>query len=283
MLWRFVLSLTLASPALSAEEPIRVVVSVPPLEYLVERVGGPRVQVQSMVQPGFSPATYEPTPKQVTNLAGADLYVRTGVPFENAWLTRFRSANPDMEILDAREGLEVQLSDRHREHAGHDPHVWTSPRLAGHMARNIRDALISLAPDDATAFEAGFAALNAELGALDAELRKTLSNLPSSRFIVYHPAWGYFAERYGLTQIAIEKDGKEPSARALIALIDEAKRDGIVVVFVQPQFDRRLAEQVARAIGGHVEILDPLSPDYSENLREVARRIAAAGTAPPQR
>ncbi|MCG6869806.1 MAG: zinc ABC transporter substrate-binding protein [Gammaproteobacteria bacterium] len=283
MLWRFVLSLALATPALSAAEPIRVVVSVPPLEYLVERVGGPRVQVQSMVQPGFSPATYEPTPKQVKNLAGADLYVRTGVPFENAWLTRFRSANPDMEVLDAREGLEVQISDRHGKHDGHDPHVWTSPPLAGHMARNIRDTLISLAPGNATAFEAGYAALNAELGALDVELRKTLSDLPTSRFMVYHPAWGHFAERYGLTQIAIEKDAKEPSARALIALIDEAKRDGITVVFIQPQFDRRLAEQVARAIGGHVEVLDPLSPDYMENLREVARRIAAAGIAPPQR
>ncbi|MEA3410938.1 MAG: zinc ABC transporter substrate-binding protein [Pseudomonadota bacterium] len=275
-MWRFVLLLTLVAPANGAAEPLRVMVSVPPLKYLVERVGGPRVQVRSMVQPGFSPATYEPMPRQVKDLARADLYVRSGVPFENAWMTRIRSTNPTMLVLDAREGIPAPATEGHATHDGHDPHAWTSPLLAKQMAFNVRDALIALAPEDRATFESGYQTLAGELDALDEEIREILSDLTTPRFMVYHPAWGHFADRYGLVQIAIESDGKEPGARALANLIEQARQDGITVVFIQPQFDRRMANQVAKAIGGKVEVLDPLSADYTKNLRQVARRLAEA-------
>jgi len=278
-MWRFVLLLALAVPANSGAEPLHVMVSVPPLEYLVERIGGPRVQVRSMVQPGFSPATYEPTPRQVKDLAMADLYVRTGVPFENAWMTRIRSANPTMLVLDAREAIPAHTTEGDTTHDGHDPHAWTSPLLAKRMGQNIRDALVALSPGDQEAFESGFRELAAELDALDNDVRETLSGLSNRHFMVYHPAWAHFAATYGLTQVPIEKDGKEPGARALVNLIEQARQDGITVVFIQPQFDRRLASQVARAIGGRVEVLDPLSADYSENLRQIARRITEADSA----
>ena len=120
--------------------------------------------------------------------------------------------------------------------------------------------------------------LNTELAALDAELSAALSGLDSRNFLVYHPAWGYFADRYGLTQVAIEREGKEPGARALTALIEQARREGVRLILVQPQMNPKAAEQVARAIGGRVAVADPLAADYVEGLRQLARLLAGTGT-----
>lgn len=259
-------------PASGGAEPLRVFVSVLPQKTFVERVGGSHVQVQAMVQPGHSPATYAPTPRQVTALAYADLYVRTGVPFENAWMTRIHSANPAMRVLDARAGPDLRILERHDD----DPHIWTNPLIAKRMVRNIRDSLSELAPAHRDIFDVNYRAFAAELDAVDQEIRALLSDLSHRRFMVFHPAWGYFADTYDLIQIPIEKEGKEPGARTLTALIKQAHRDNVKIIFIQPQFDKKLANQVARAIGGRVETLDPLSPNYIENLRRVARLIADA-------
>jgi zinc transport system substrate-binding protein len=144
------------------------------------------------------------------------------------------------------------------------------------MVGSIRDELTKLAPAHAEAFARNHDAFVAELQALDRELHVLLDPLPNRRFLVFHPAWGYFADAYGLTQVPIEREGKEPGARALVALIDQAKREHINVVFVQPQFNRRSAAQVARAIGGVVVAVDPLAADYVDNLRRVGREIAQA-------
>ncbi|MGB5733205.1 MAG: zinc ABC transporter substrate-binding protein, partial [Thiohalocapsa sp.] len=239
-----------------------------------------------MVLPGQSPATYDPSPKQIAALADADLYVRVGVPFEDAWMPRIRAANPGMPVLDLRDGLPLRpqaqhdhVADGHAMHdeaEGMDPHVWTSPRLAQRMAVAIRDALTALDPDGAAGYAANQAAFDARLAGLDAELSATLDQLESRNFLVYHPAWGYFADAYGLTQIPIEREGKQPSARRLTALIEQARAADTRVIFVQPQFDRRAAARVAQEIGGRVEAVDPLAADYFDNLRQIAELIAAA-------
>lgn len=278
-----------------AAEPLSVFVSVAPLKTFVERVGGERVRVQVMVRPGHSPATYDATPRQVAELAGASLYVRVGVPFETAWMPRIRSANPDMQVLDLRDGMDLRRTDGHHHQGpgGHekqdggetmDAHVWTSPLLVKRMAGSIRDALTGLDPDGARIYSANHDAFAAETDALDGELRSRLAGLSNRRFMVFHPAWGYFADTYGLTQISIEREGKEPGARALAALVDQARREGVRVIFIQPQFNRKAAEQVARAVGGRVHAIDPLAEDYAENLRRVARFIAEAdaGTDGPE-
>jgi zinc transport system substrate-binding protein len=237
-----------------------------------------------MVRPGFNPHTYDPTPQQISALAAAVLYVRTGVPFENAWMERIRSANPGMEVLDAREGISLRALDAHSDNAHgrgaahnddeQDPHVWTSPPLVRHMVGVIRDKLSALDPAHAAEFARNHDAFVAELDALDRDLHELLDPLPSRRFMVFHPAWGYFADTYGLTQVSIEREGKEPGARSLATLIDQAKRERIKVVFVQPQFDKRSATQVAQAIGGVVVAVDPLASDYIDNLRRVGREFA---------
>ena len=278
-----------------------VFVSVLPLATFVERVGGERVNVQAMVQPGHSPHTYEPTPRQITALADADLYFRVGMPFEDAWLQRIAAANPDMPIVDLREGLALRPLAAHdhapdEAHAAHahphehsddpheaahaadtmDAHVWTSPRLVRQMLVTIRDRLSALDPAGADAYAANQAAYDAELAALDAQLTARLAGLDQRGFLVYHPAWGYFADAYGLVQIPIEYQGKEPGARRLTALIEQARANGARVILVQPQFDQRAAKEVARAIDGRVEAVDPLGTDYAATLLGLADILADA-------
>jgi zinc transport system substrate-binding protein len=242
-----------------------------------------------MVQPDQSPHTYEPTPRQVAELAQADLYLSVGVSFEDVWMPRIRAANPRLRVLDLREGLPLlALADHHHDERDHghdhghhgdapDPHVWTSPPIVKAMSVRIRDALTELDPDGRETYTANQAALAADLDALDAELQALLKDLTSRRFMVHHPAWGYFAHTYDLTQVAIEREGKEPGARALTALIEQAKREGVRLILVQPQMNPKSAEQVARAIGGEVAVVDPLAPDYAETLRRLARLISGTG------
>lgn len=274
-------------PGVGFTEPLRVFASVVPIQTFVEKIGGEHVDARVMVRPGFNPGTYDPTPRQISALAGAALYVRTGVPFEKAWMERIRSANPGMPVLDARKGIpllerEAHSHDEPGQDAGHvrddgkDPHVWTSPPLVRHMVGRIRDQLAALEPAHAADFARNHDAFVAELEALDRELHALLDPLSNRRFLVFHPAWGYFADAYGLTQVSIEHEGKEPGARALAALIDQAQRENIKVVFVQPQFDEQSAAQVARAIGGVVVAVDPLAADYIDNLRRVGREFAQA-------
>ena len=151
-----------------------------------------------------------------------------------------------------------------------DPHVWLSPPLARRMAARIRDVLTELDPAHRNEFARNDAAFAADLDALDQEIRARVSNLQQKAFLTFHPAWGYFADTYGLKQIAIESEGKEPGPRTLLQLIDQAKRLKIKVVFVEPQFSKSSAEMVAREIGGRVVAIDPLAQDYIRNMRHVA-------------
>ncbi len=278
------LPLVLLRGGVAAADPVSVFVSVIPQETFVSRIGAEHVRVTALVQPGQNPHAYEPTARQMTALADADLYVRIGVAFEDAWMPRLMAANQRMRVLDARAGIELRADDpdHHHDHAHDgqdaiDPHIWTSPRRVKMMGAAIRDALSEIAPEHAGDFDANFERFAAELDALDASIRERLSGLENRRFMVYHPAWGYFAEDYGLEQVAIERAGKEPGARALAALIDQARREGIRVIFAEPQFNTASAEQVAQEIGGQCVVIDPLAADYFTTLRQAADLIAEAG------
>jgi zinc transport system substrate-binding protein len=277
--------LFLLIPLAANAEPQHVFVSVAPQQTIVERIGGAQVVVETLVKAGFSPHTYEPTPSQMARLASADLYVKIGMPFEAAWLPRIQAANPHMNMIDARDGIALHpaLAHDHEEddaaphgHAELDPHIWTNPLLVKQMAVTIEHALAALDPAHAADYRAHLTQLINDLDALDRDLRAELAGVTARRFMVFHPAWGYFAAAYGLEQVAIEESGKEPSAQQLAALIDQAQREGVRVIFVQPQFPRKAAAQVAQAIDGTVEMIDPLAADYFANLRHVARLIAEA-------
>lgn len=282
-MWRLFLMLFLvAPPVLGAGEPLRVFVSVVPLKTFVERIAADAVTVTAMVGPGHNPHTYDPAPRQISALAQAHLYIRVGVPFEDAWMTRIRAINPSMEVMDVRAGLGLETDHGHDGHdhgtAGHDPHVWTDPLLVKRMAADIRDTLGRLDPANAKAFAANYQDFAAELEALHADIRAIFAPPANRRFMVYHPAWSHFAARYGLTQMAIQQEGKEPGARTLSTLIEAAQHHGVRVIFVQPQMDTRLAERLAEEVGGRVVAMDPLAADYGATLRRAARLIAGNGT-----
>lgn len=267
--------------------PIDVFVSILPQKYFAERIGGQRVHVSVMVGPGRSPATYEPTPRQLSALSKARLYWRIGVPFEAGWMGRIEAANPHMRVLDARDGIRLRSMEgaagllsgeapRRMRGGVKDPHIWLSPPLVKIMCAHLRDTLTALDPAGGARYEANYAAFAAQLDRLNAHIRALFAPVKHRRFMDFHPAWGYFAHTYGLTQIPIEIEGKEPGPRTLIAAIQLAKRERIRVIFVQAQFSRRDAEAVAQAVGARVVAVDPLAVDYPRNMLNVAEAFRAA-------
>jgi len=270
--------------------PIEVFVSIPPQKYFVEKIGGGLVQVSVMVPPGASPATYEPKPRQMSALAVTKAYMAIGVPFEKNWLGKISAANPKMKIVQTDQGIIKRTMAAHphtdheeagaesHEHEGlPDPHIWTAPPLVKIQAQNILQALTGIDPANRSIYQTNYEKFVQEIEALDAELKEIFAGREGKvRFMVFHPAWGYLAEAYGLEQIPVELEGKEPKPAQLKELIESAKRLNIKIVFVQPQFSTKSAEVIAKAIGGEVVLADPLAQDWAENLRKQAARFKAA-------
>lgn len=264
-------------------EPLEVAVSIPPQAYLVERIAGERARVHVLVPAGQDMHTYAPSDQEVTRLMRAQVYFTVGVPFEQGrWFQAVRSA-PGLELVDTLAGVErakggCTADHDHGQH-GHeelDPHTWLDPTLLAAQARAMAEALTRLAPEHQATFAAGLAALLADLETVDREIRELLAAFAGTRFYVYHPAWGYFAARYGLEQVAVEIEGKAPSDRELTELRARMLADGGKVLFLQPQIGGRGAEAVAASLGARVTLLDPLARDVIGVLRTTAREIAEA-------
>lgn len=272
--------LALAAPALAAAPPI-VATGIPPLGYLLERLAGGQASVRVLVGAGQNPHTYEPTPRQRAALAQAAAYFKLGLPFENAILDKMAGSHPGLKVVDLTQGLELAPApeeDHHHGQADHDEgemdlHLWLSPRLTQHLARAMARALKELDPAGTPGYEERLQGLLADLQQVDQRLTQVLAPHRGSFFLVYHPAFGYFGRDYGLKQMAVETGGKEPGARHLARLIKKAKAHNIKVIFVQPQFPRKSAQQMAREIGGAVVTMDDLAPDYLANLERLAREL----------
>lgn len=268
--------------------PLNVTVSILPQKYFVERIGGERVNVNVMVEPGDNPATYEPTSEQLKALSGSAAYVSYGAPFEKAWMDRIAAANPEMLIVDTREGIELMPMQAHHhseeskheeeQHGGEpenpDPHIFLSPRLVKIQSQTIYDALVQLDPEHKDVYRANLDSFIEDIDVLDEDIRATLEGVQRRKFMVFHPAWGYFARDYDLEMVPIEIGGQEPSPAELAALITEAREDGIKVVFAQPEFSTKAAEVIANEIGGEVLLISPLAPDWLTNMRSVANTLA---------
>jgi len=323
-----------------AADKLPVFVSIVPQKYFVQQIGKDLVDVQVMVLPGASPATYEPKPKQMADISKTKIYFAIGVPFENAWLGKIAAANPDMRVVPTDHGIEkiamaahhhhdeeqeeahhdadhheaehghgkgehhgkaahehgegehhgeakhdhesdehhgeAVHGEDHHEHAGLDPHIWLSPQLVKIQARTMLAALQEADPAHGSVYKANFKAFTAQIDKLDADLKRTFEGKEGLQFMVFHPAWGYFAHAYGLKQVPIEIEGKDPKPAQLKELIEHARESGIKMVFVQPQFSTKSAELVAREIGGQVAFANPLAEDWMGNLRGVADKFQAA-------
>ena len=265
-----------------------IFVSIPPQKFLAERIAGDLVSVDVLLPPGQSPATYEPTPRQMNRLSDAALLFRVGVPFEDRLMRKITDTMPELVVVDTREGIELRRMESghdhgHAYHGDHthqpgapDPHSWLDPRLAMVQARTMHDALVQLLPGNAAALRDGLERLTADLQETDRRVAQALEPLHGRSIYVFHPAYGYLTDAYGLTQVAVELEGKEPSAKQLADLISRARGDRVKAIFYQPQFSRGSAETLAREIGGVAVELDPLAENYLQNLERMAAAIKDA-------
>lgn len=275
----------------SSDGPLRVVVTVPPQAYVVERIAGPRAEVSVLMPPGSSGEIASPAPRQMVELTRAELAFLVGHPafvYERRHVLPVLARHPQIAVVTLAGGRggdlpeqvenrgeleEVHLHD-HRGEA--DPHLWTSPRRVAEAAEVLAEELARLDPEGAQLYRRRLAAFRQEVRALDAGIRRDLEGAGRPTFLVYHPAWGHFAEEYGVEQMAIEEGGKEPSARRMVELIGEARREGIRVVVAQRGFPTRGARVVAEEVGARVVTLDPLARDWAGTLRRLARVLAEA-------
>jgi zinc transport system substrate-binding protein len=269
----------LFAAAIAAAEPVRAFVTILPAAQFVERVGGRDVAVDVLVGPGQSPHTYEPRPRQVGAIEAARAYFRIGLPLEEALLAKVRATNRDLAIVDLRRGVPLlPMTEADPDHPARggtrtDPHVWMDPRRVKVMAGTIASALSALDPAHAADYARRARAFQVELDALDARIAAALAPARGKDLFVFHPAFGYFADAYGLVQVAVETGGKEPGARRLADLIARVRRNGARVIFVQPQYSRRSAEAIAAETGAAVVPLDTLARDYVGNLAAVADAV----------
>jgi zinc transport system substrate-binding protein len=281
-----VISITSCSqrPAtLATSDKLQIVVSIAPQQYFVERIGDDHVDVDVMVPPGAEPHTFEPKPEQLKALSQADAYMRIRIDFEAAWMSKFTAVNSTMLIVDTTQGIQriPMLLDFDETEAAHrdgeenlDPHIWLSPRLVKMQAQTIYNALVQLDAEHQAIYQDNLEDFLADIDALDTEIQQKLQGIQNRKFVVFHPGWGYFARAYDLEMIPIAVGGQEPSATELGRLITKAKQENIKIVFAEPQFSKQAATTIAEEIDGEVLLIDPLSPDWLNNLRNVADTLS---------
>ena len=256
-------------------------VTIQPLKYIIEGITGDDFTIDVIVPNGASPETYEPTPKQIIALNNSKMIFSTGlIEFENALLGRLRNQSSIVNLSQGIELIEGTCSHNHSKatHNGHshshgiDPHIWTSPRELKAMAENAYNA-IAKSYSDSTKYLAAYEVLMTELDALDKECEKLCNNADSKAFVVYHPALTYFARAYGIEQITVESDGKEPSAKHLASIIEQAKQKGVKCVLYQTQYPRSVVEVLAKDMGIEAVEFDPLAENITEDILQITHTI----------
>ena len=279
-------------PAFAAN--LTVAVSLQPYSNVVKEIGGSEVQVVTMLPPGADPHTFEPKPASLREFAKATVYFSDGSGMDAAWLPRFKGVNKNINIVSISKGITWMDEDEHHHHEGEehcdkrhhdehddddheemDPHLWTSPLQMMQVAENVCEALMVLDAVNKDLYRKRANALIFRLKKLDVELRQTINKLPANAktFIVFHPAYGYFARDYGMKQLTVEVAGKEPKPRDLMNLAKTGKANNVHIVFVQPQFSKRAAATIAKELDAKILDTDPLSYDYEGNIRALIKSI----------
>lgn len=251
-----------------------ITVTIEPLRYFVGQLVGDKAEIVTMVPTGSSPETYEPTARQMVALSKSMMFVKIGdLGFERALTEKTKSIAPELTIVNTSEGLAAMESS---SRGVTDQHTWMSCANALVIAKNIYDALVVADKANSAYYEERYKALTDKINKLDSDLSTMLEGVAGQAFIIYHPALTYFAKEYGLRQLAVEEDGREPSAASLAKVIDEAKANNVGMMLVQKEFDRRNAEIVVNELGGiDMKTIDPLSAKWDEEMRRIGGIIAS--------
>ena len=263
---------------------VNAVVSVLPQKTFLKAIGGDKVNIALMVKPGNSPHTYEPKPSQMKDISKADIYFSIGVEFEKAWLPKFINQNNSMKMVNISENIEKMAMTKdnpikhkrdHQNKESFDPHIWTSPNNVKIIAKNILTHLIKIDTTNTEYYKENYKIFIKSINDTDIKIKDILKDTKKdAKFMVFHPAWGYFAKQYDLTQIAIEKEGKSPKPKDIIKLISDAKRLNIKAVLTAPEFSDKVAKQIAKELNISVMKISPLNPRWSQNLINLAKSIA---------
>jgi zinc transport system substrate-binding protein len=262
---------------------VNSVVSIQPLVTFVEKIGKDKVNISLMVKPGNSPHTYEPKPSQMRDISNADIYFAIGVEFENIWLKRFKNQNPSLHVVHLDDGIEKIHMQEHHEHnheihhdkeESYDPHIWLSPKNVKVIAKKIYLALSSQDKKNEQFYKKNLEAFLEEINKTDLKIREILKDVKSgSKFMVFHPSWGYFARDYNLEQIAVEVEGKSIKPKTLINIIKIAKKEKIKAILTQPEFSDKIAKTLANELKIKVLKISPLNKDWSNNLIKLSKAI----------
>ena len=267
------------------ETRLIVAVSLEPQAFLIDRIGGDRVRNIVVVPAGREPENYQPTVEKVAALSKAKVWFQTGMPFEVAFQPKLASLAPTMKFVDLRQGIPLRKLELHAhseanghlccDEEGNDPHIWLGPSAIKTQAETILRTLVELDPLGEPKYRRHCEALLAEIETIRSEIAEVLLPKRSKNVFVFHPAYGYFCDEFGLRQLAIEFEGKSPSATQLAELIASAKKEETPpTIFVQPEFNQGPANAIAEATGGNIIVHSPLQHDVLSNLRQLAEMIA---------
>jgi zinc transport system substrate-binding protein len=252
-----------------------VAVTIVPEQAFVEAVCGDLADVVVMVPPGSSPENYEPTSQQMTALSDAELYFSIGVPTEKAnILPKVNDLASNINVISLNDEVSKVYDDRTFDSGERDPHIWLSPKRVIVMINTIAEKMSKIDPENKEVYESNAKQYIAKLEKLDLNMKAALENVTNPKFIVYHPAFGYLANDYGLTMYALEEEGKEATAESLKEKINIAKSENIKTIFYQAEIDSEQAKSFADEIGGKTTKLEPLSKNYIENLQNMINLIA---------
>ena len=247
-----------------------ITVTIEPLRYFTEQIAGDKFTVKTMVPRGGNPETYEPTARQMVDLSASDLYIKVGnIGFERTWMKRLEANAPHTIIINSSDGITSSDNSMYI----HDPHTWMSTANAMYIARNIYKALAEIDSKDSLYFKKNLERLMGKIEAVDTQIREEITKDKSTTFLIYHPALTYFAQEYGLRQLSIEEDGREPSAVQLKQVINTARQNHVNVIFVQREFDSRNTDIVARSTGAEKVEINPLSYDWDKEMVKIAQSL----------
>jgi len=254
-------------------------VSILPLKYFADKIVGDIYKVEVTVPPGAGPESYSPTPKQMILLGEASAYFSIGyLGFEQTWLENFKSTNANLQVFVISKTIDlIKNGEQHEGHAhlqGVDPHIWSSPKTARLIAQNIFDGMIQIDPKNGDTYRKNLNSLLVEIERVDSTVTQLLSKASSKKFIIFHPALGYFARDYGLEQLSIEFEGKVPSPKHLQTVIETAKSENIRFVLIQKEFDQENAEIIAKETGSKIIVIDPLDYNWPEQMISIAEKLS---------
>ena len=269
---RFPFFLSLCLAAMLSAAPLRIFVTISPMVEAVTAIGGAEVEAQTLLPPGFSPESYQPNARMLASLGKADALLTIGVPFEKILLEKLKGAFPNLLVVDGTRGMKYRFF----EDGGKDPHVWLSASNMLVYANTVAEELCRLRPSQTEHFRARLAAYRKSLQEASDRNRVRLAALKDKVVLVYHPAFGYFLEEYGIAQLAIEEEGHEPTGGTLQQSLRQARSLHVPAIFVQPQFSPRAARTVAKELLCRVLVLDPLPTALTAGLEDLGKTISDA-------